>query len=57
MEQQQQLAQLVEGLGKQLSQLQINPVPNVAGKRFSNPRRKSDPGIVTNAKSSVQDTN
>ena len=48
MEQQQQLAQLVEGLGKQLSQLQINPVPNVAGK---------DQGIVTNAKSSIQDTN
>ena len=32
--QQQQLAQLVEGLGKQLSQLQIDPVPNVAGKDF-----------------------
>ena len=54
-QQQQQLAQLVEGLGKQLSQLQINPVPNVTG--FSNPRRKSDPGIVTNAKPSIQDTN
>ena len=37
MEQQQQLAQLVEGLGKQLSQLQINPVPNVAGKIFQPP--------------------
>ena len=37
MEQQQQLAQLVEGLGKQLSQLQINPVPNVAGKDFPTP--------------------
>ena len=35
--QQQQLAQLVEGLGKQLSQLQINPVPNVAGKDFPTP--------------------
>ena len=57
MEHHQQLAQLVEGLGKQLSQLQINPVPNVAGKDFPNPQRKSDPGIVTNAKSSVQDTN
>ena len=34
MVQQQQLAQLVEGLGKQLSQLQINPAPNVAGKDF-----------------------
>ena len=34
MEQQQQLAQLVEGLGKQLSQLQINPVPNVTEKDF-----------------------
>ena len=38
MVQQQQLAQLVEGLGKQLSQLQINPVPNVAGKDFPTPR-------------------
>ena len=38
MEQQQQLAQLVEGLGKQLSQLQINPVPNVTGKDFPTPR-------------------
>ena len=37
MEQQQQLAQLVEGLGKQLSQLQINPVQNVAGKDFPTP--------------------
>ena len=35
MAQQQQLAQLVEGLGKQLSQLQIDPAPNVAGKDFS----------------------
>ena len=34
MVQQQQLAQLVEGLGKQLSQLQIDPAPNVAGKDF-----------------------
>ena len=34
MEQQQQLTQLVEGLKKQLSQLQINSVPNVAGKDF-----------------------
>ena len=34
---QQQLAQLVEGLGKQLSQLQINPVPNVTGKDFPTP--------------------
>ena len=37
MAQQQQLAQLVEGLGKQLSQLQIDPVPNVAGKDFPTP--------------------
>ena len=37
MEQQQQLAQLVEGLGKQLSQLQINPVPNVTRKDFPTP--------------------
>ena len=34
MEQQQQLTQLVEGLGKQLSQLQINPLPNIAEKDF-----------------------
>ena len=34
MEQQQKLAQLVEGLGMQLSQLQINSVPNVTGKDF-----------------------
>ena len=37
MEQQQQLTQLVEGLKKQLSQLQINPVPNVTGKDFPTP--------------------
>ena len=37
MEQQQQLAQLVEGLGKQLSQLQIYPVPNVTGKDIPTP--------------------
>ena len=37
MEQQQQLTQLVEGLKKQLSQLQINSVPNVAGKDFPTP--------------------
>ena len=37
MEQQQQLAQLVEGLGKQLSKLQINPLPNVTGKDFPTP--------------------
>ena len=37
MEQQQKLAQLVEGLGTQLSQLQINPVPNVTGKDFPTP--------------------
>ena len=34
MEQQQKLAQLVEGLG---TQLQINPVPNVTGKDFPTP--------------------
>ena len=38
MEQQQKLAQLVEGLGMQLSQLQINSVPNVTGKDFPTPR-------------------
>ena len=37
MEQQQQLTQLVGGLKKQLSQLQINSVPNVAGKDFLTP--------------------
>ena len=37
MEQQQKLAQLVEGLGMQLSQLQINSVPNVTGKDFPTP--------------------
>ena len=31
MEQQLKLAQLVEGLRTQLSQLQINPVPDVTG--------------------------
>ena len=45
MEQQQQLAQLVEGLGKQLSQLQINPVPNVTGKDFPNPRGSQMQGL------------
>ena len=37
MAQQQQLAQLVEGLRTQLSQLQINPVPDVTGKDFPTP--------------------
>ena len=37
MEQQQQLTQLVEGLKKELSQLQINSVPNAAGKDFPTP--------------------
>ena len=37
MEQQLQLTQLVEGLKKQLSQLQINSVPNVTGKDFPTP--------------------
>ena len=45
MEQQQQLAQLVEGLGKQLSQLQINPVPNVTGKDFPTPRGSQMQGL------------
>ena len=57
MEQQQQLAQLVEGLGKQLSQLQINPVPNVAGKDFPTPEGSQMQGLSPNAKSSIQDTN
>ena len=37
MEQQNKLAQLVEGLGTQLSQLQVDSVPNVAGKNFPTP--------------------
>ena len=37
MEQQQKLAQIVEGLVTQLSQLQINSVPNVTGKDFPTP--------------------
>ena len=37
MAQQQQLAQLVEGLRTQLSQLQINPVPDATGKDFPTP--------------------
>ena len=45
MEQKQQLAQLVEGLGKQLSKLQINPVPNVAGKEFPTPRGSQIQGL------------
>ena len=46
MEQQQQLVQLVEGLGKQLSQLQINPVPNVTGKDFPTPRGSWMQGLL-----------
>ena len=45
MEQQQKLAQLVEGLGKQLSQLQINSVPNVTGKDFLTPRGSQVQGL------------
>ena len=41
----QQLAQLVEGLGKQLSQLQINPVPNVTGKDFPTSRGSQMQGL------------
>ena len=37
MEQQDRLAQLVKGLGTQLSQLQVNSVPNVAGEDFPTP--------------------
>ena len=37
MEQQQKLAHLVEGLGEQLSQLQLNSAPNIAGKDFPTP--------------------
>ena len=45
MKQQQKLAQLVEGLGKQLSQLQINPVPNVTGKDFPTSRGSQVQGL------------
>ena len=45
MEQQQQLTQLVEGLRKQLSQLQINSVPDVAGKDFPTPRGSQIQGL------------
>ena len=38
MEQELKLAQLVEGLGMQLSQLQINSVHNVTGKDFPTAR-------------------
>ena len=37
MEQQLKLAQLVEGLRTQLSQLEINPVPDITGKDFPTP--------------------
>ena len=46
MKQQQQLTQLVEGLKKQLSQLQINSVPNVAGKDFPTPRGSQIQGLA-----------
>ena len=46
MEHQQQLTQLVEGLKKQLSQLQINSVPNVAGKDFPTPRGSQVQGLL-----------
>ena len=45
MEQQQQLTQLVEGLKKQLSQLQINSVPNVTGKDFPTPGESQVQGL------------
>ena len=46
MEQQLQLTQLVEGLKKQLSQLQINSVPNVTGKDFPTPRGSQVQGLL-----------
>ena len=45
MEQQQKLAQVVEGLGMQLSQLQINSVPKVTGKDFPTPRGSQAQGL------------
>ena len=45
MKQQQRLVQLVEGLGTQLSQLQINSVPNVTGKDFPTPEGSQGQGL------------
>ena len=57
MEQQLKLAQLVERLRTQLSQLQINPVPDVTGKDFPTPGGSQVQGLSPNAKPSIQDTN
>ena len=53
MEQQQKLAHLVEGLGEQLSQLQLNSAPTIAGKDFPTPRVSQVQGLSANAKSPV----
>ena len=45
MEQQQKLAHLVEGLGEQLSQLQLNSAPTIAGKDFPTPRVSQVQGL------------
>ena len=45
MEQQNKLAQLVEGLGTQLSQLQVDSAPNVAGKNFPTPGGSQTQGL------------
>ena len=50
------LAQLVEGLGKQLSQLQIDPAPNVAGKDFPTPGGSQMQGLPPMVKSSISNT-
>ena len=57
MEQKQQLTQLVEGLKKAIESIADQFCPQCSWKGFSNPQRKSGPGIVAHAKSSVQDTN
>ena len=46
-EQQNKLAQLVEGLGTQLSQMQMNSVPNIAGKDFSTPGGSQAQGMCS----------
>ena len=45
MEQQQKLAHLVEGLGEQLSQLQLNSAPAIAGKDFPTRRVSQVQGL------------
>ena len=44
-------------IGKAIESIADQSSSKCNWKRLSNPQRKSDPGIVTNAKSSIQDTN